>query len=532
MLRRGLFGLLLIAAVFVSFLSTLPPQMLPADAPADVFSAARAAETIRVIARSPRLVGSPTFQAAREYLIQQMARQGLAVTTQDLTLEGIQVENTLGRLEGKSSRQAILLVAHLDSVAEGPGAMDNASGVAEVLETLRALRAGPPLENTVIILFTAPEEACCVGARAFATKHPWAKDVRLVVNTDAGGVAGPSILSATGPGEGWLIRQMAGILPDPIASSAIEAFADPHTDYYSELRHYEWPGLDFNLSWVKRIHTPLDSLENIHLDSVQHQGEHLLAVTRHFAGLPLDFPREPNPIYFDILGIFIIQYPAAWSAPLFVLLTVGLGLVISRILRRRWPDAKGVALGALAPILGLATVPLILLALQKWLVEPMSFHSVSLREMLTGDSLLSNAIRWGSVVLTIAAVILWAGLALRWIKGDRDDLVLGTYLLMYAGAGLTLALFPAVSYLIVWPLLYGLAAMLIRWSGKRAASLSLNWASFIGWTGAALVATLLLVPGIIVAVLSVEIQSIFLIPLFVGLWGTFLVGPILMVLKK
>ena len=130
MLRRGLFSFLLIAAVLVSFLSILPPQALPADAPADDFSAARAAETIRVIARSPRLIGSPTFQAAREYLLQQMARLGLAVTTQDLTLEGIQVENTLGRLEGQSSRQAILLVAHLDSVAEGPGAMDNASGVA------------------------------------------------------------------------------------------------------------------------------------------------------------------------------------------------------------------------------------------------------------------------------------------------------------------------------------------------------------------------------------------------------------------
>ena len=56
---------------------------------------------------------------------------------QTTTLEGVQVENLLGRLEGTASKNAVLLIAHLDSTANAPGAMDDASGVATILETVR-----------------------------------------------------------------------------------------------------------------------------------------------------------------------------------------------------------------------------------------------------------------------------------------------------------------------------------------------------------------------------------------------------------
>ena len=67
MFRRILIAFVLLAAVSVAAIRTLPPSSLPANAPAGEFSADRAIETIRVIARSPRLVGSPAFEAARDY---------------------------------------------------------------------------------------------------------------------------------------------------------------------------------------------------------------------------------------------------------------------------------------------------------------------------------------------------------------------------------------------------------------------------------------------------------------------------------
>src|SRR5512140_3419072 len=106
MLRRILFvAILLIASIF-AILGTFPPRPLPADAPADVFSAERAAETVRMIARSPRLVGSPAYEIARDYLLRKLDSLGFHTETQDLTLEGVKVENTLGKLAGTSSREA------------------------------------------------------------------------------------------------------------------------------------------------------------------------------------------------------------------------------------------------------------------------------------------------------------------------------------------------------------------------------------------------------------------------------------------
>ena len=50
-------------------------------------------------------------------------------------------------------------MAHYDSVPFGPGAADDGAGVVTLLETARALKAGPPLKNDVIFLFTDGEEA-------------------------------------------------------------------------------------------------------------------------------------------------------------------------------------------------------------------------------------------------------------------------------------------------------------------------------------------------------------------------------------
>jgi hypothetical protein len=368
--RKILTGLVILAAVILAVFRTLPPQALAKDAPAHKFSAERAIETIKVIARSPRLVGSPAYEEARAYLLAQMAAMGMETEVQDTILDGVQVENTLGRLEGTESMDAVLLTAHLDSVPTSPGATDNASGVAVILETVRALRADAPLRNTVIVLITGPEETGSYGASAFVTQHPWAEEVRLVVNVDAGGLSGPSILAATGADAGWLIAQAAGVIPDPIGSSAIEALGSPATDYTLGFRKAGWLGFDFNLSWSKRIHCPLDNVDNLNPASLQHQGEHMLAVVRHFGNIPLEIPRIPRPVYFDILGLTMVHYPEAWA--IFILL--GAFLLFAGVLalgfRRKCLTIRGMGLGALVLLVSMLTVPVLLAVIQWAIIEP------------------------------------------------------------------------------------------------------------------------------------------------------------------
>ncbi len=71
---------------------------------------------------------------------------------------------------GTGSGKALLVMAHYDTVAGSPGAVDNAAGVAVVLELARVLAAEPP-SQPVMLVFTAAEEIGLVGAEALAAEY-------------------------------------------------------------------------------------------------------------------------------------------------------------------------------------------------------------------------------------------------------------------------------------------------------------------------------------------------------------------------
>jgi Zn-dependent M28 family amino/carboxypeptidase len=99
-------------------------------------------------------------------------------------------------------------MAHYDSVATGPGASDNGSGVVTLPETLRALRVGPSLRNDAILAFTDGEEDGGLGARAFVDEYSPAKLVSVDL-VDSGGSCGQGPLVAEASisrTDGWFGR--------------------------------------------------------------------------------------------------------------------------------------------------------------------------------------------------------------------------------------------------------------------------------------------------------------------------------------
>ncbi len=175
---------LLAALVFwiaVSFIPFPRPDPLPATAPPQEFSAARALDQVRAIAQRPHPPGSPDHRRVRDYLLAELTKLGIApevetgfasITFGKFHAEG-NVENIVARLPGSANTRPVMLAAHYDSVTRGPGASDDGSGVAVLLETLRALRAGPALRNDVIFLITDGEEKGLLGAQVFMRDHPW-----------------------------------------------------------------------------------------------------------------------------------------------------------------------------------------------------------------------------------------------------------------------------------------------------------------------------------------------------------------------
>ncbi|MEM6907670.1 MAG: M20/M25/M40 family metallo-hydrolase [Pseudomonadota bacterium] len=91
--------------------------------------------------------------------------------------------NVIGKLPGTEPQNgALLLLAHWDHLGEcGPpeaadricnGAIDNASGVAVMLELARRLKASGPHKRDIYVLATSAEEAGLLGARSFAASPP------------------------------------------------------------------------------------------------------------------------------------------------------------------------------------------------------------------------------------------------------------------------------------------------------------------------------------------------------------------------
>jgi hypothetical protein len=98
------------------------------------------------------------YQAAADYIRQVWTAQGLLVTEEPFEVNGQRAVNLIVELRGAERPRDLLVIgAHYDTAAGSPGANDNGSGVAVLLELSRAL-ATAPLYRTVRLVAFANEE--------------------------------------------------------------------------------------------------------------------------------------------------------------------------------------------------------------------------------------------------------------------------------------------------------------------------------------------------------------------------------------
>ncbi|WP_250461197.1 M28 family peptidase [Microbulbifer litoralis] len=104
------------------------------------------------------------------------------------SVETIESRNVLALLSGGARADEFLMAsAHWDAYGKGepdargrtvrPGANDDALGTAGVLELARVLKAGPPLDRSVLFAVWTGEESGLLGSKAYAAKpvHPLEK---------------------------------------------------------------------------------------------------------------------------------------------------------------------------------------------------------------------------------------------------------------------------------------------------------------------------------------------------------------------
>lgn len=322
------------------------PAVAPADAPATQFSAMRANATLgRILGpERPHPASTAENAAVRGRIIAEFAKLG--VTASPYTGTGCEVEKrgaaiVCGTVTDilapviAGTGKAIVLLAHYDSVPAGPGAADDGSGVATVLETVRALKAGGGAsKHPVIAVLTDGEEYGLLGADAFLANPAFKDKVGAVINVEARGNQGQSRLFQTSPGDGRLIDLYDKAVP-VYATSSLYAEIYKYMPNDTDLTLFIRDGItSFNFAFADNVahyHTPLDTRAHLSLVSLQEQGDNMLGVARALQKTEYADLKGPDDVYLDVLGRWLPRIPESWALPgaVILLLLIGGAVAVS-----------------------------------------------------------------------------------------------------------------------------------------------------------------------------------------------------------
>eukprot|EP00064_Thunnus_orientalis_P009830 superscaffoldBa00001273_g9856 len=338
LLREGLAASLVSVFILVLWgLVHLSLQQLVIGKPTGEFNAVRARRHLEQITSvGPRPVGSQENEVLTVgYLLEQIEniRVETAAGAHQLTVDvqrptgtfsidflgGFtsfydRVTNIAVRLEPKGGAQHLMLAnCHFDTVANSPGASDDAVSCAVMLEVLHSLaNQSTPLHHGVIFLFNGAEENIL--------QHPWAKQVRAFINLEAAGVGGKEVVFQTGPENPWLVQAYVHAAKHPFASVVgQEVFQSGIIPSDTDFRIYRdfgnIPGID--LAFIENgfiYHTKYDTADRILTDSIQRAGDNILAVLKYLVMseklADSSEYRHGNMVFFDLLGVVVVAYPA------------------------------------------------------------------------------------------------------------------------------------------------------------------------------------------------------------------------------
>lgn len=199
---------------------------------------------------------SPGYQASVDYVVRVLRGAGFEVSTPAYQVSGqpygqrgtVTLRNVIAHTRTGDPHRVVMVGAHLDSVAAGPGINDNGSGVATLLEIATTLGDSPEVRNQVRFAFWDAEEedpdgTDLKGSTGYVDSLTRAdrRDILLYLNVDM--VASPNggyfvqggkgkKVSRSGPAGSGLV---AHVLLDQLKKTGVIAknvkFDDAESDY-------------------------------------------------------------------------------------------------------------------------------------------------------------------------------------------------------------------------------------------------------------------------------------------------------------
>lgn len=348
---------LCIAGILAFIYFSMMPQWVPKEENSlSEFSSKRALEQVRTLSKKPHYIGSENHAVVADYLEKELQQLGLETKIQEGTTLSdwgnlTKSKNILARIKGSDNSKALLLLSHYDSAPHSYslGASDDASGIATILESVRAfLHNKTPHKNDIILLFSDAEELGLNGAALFVTQSDWAKEVGLVLNFEARGTAGPSyMLMEVNKGNATLVKKFSEANPKyPVSNSLMYSIYkmlpnDTDLTVFREQKNIQ----GFNFAFIDdhfNYHTAQDDIDHLSSKTLEHQGTYLMPLLNYFSNTDLkNMTSTEDYVYFNT-PFYFVSYPFSWILPMWigtlvlflVLVFIGIGkrvLILSEI---------------------------------------------------------------------------------------------------------------------------------------------------------------------------------------------------------
>ncbi len=336
----------ILIAVLLAVIATKPPGPKGDQISADMFSSGRAMADVRVIAAKPHPTGSAENAKVRSYLRDRMEAMGLEVVVSQSKLQPRSLKrlnqwsgenkteqdifNVIGTLRGKdSSKPAILLMAHHDTVWGSPGAADDTIGIAAIFEIVRALKIQGNYERDLIVLLTDGEELGLSGAVNFFSDNPMSNRVGAIINFEARGGGGTANMFQTSAGNGNAMRLFARSVKRPSASSLstfVYSVLPNDTDLTPALKKDYVAYNIANIGRAEYYHSPKITPNALEQATLQHMGSQGLDLTRALLSVQALPEKRADATFFDVFGFFTLIYSPFWGW-VFLALALVLGML-------------------------------------------------------------------------------------------------------------------------------------------------------------------------------------------------------------
>jgi len=267
-----------------------PPPAEPSPTPRPRFVVDRALADVRGLERcGVRTAGSAAEKRGAEYIVKRLRAAGADCSVSTFSLpNGKTSRYVVARFPG-STPQTIILGAHMDAKAPSPGANDNGSGCAVLLELARCLMRGQVFPGVKLVFFGSEEMIDAdadhhhFGSRSYVSRMSDSarRETVGMISVDMVGVGPDFVVRSMGRGP----RSMVNALLRRARTSGVRMsyLRDPGASGWSDHEAFELAGIPS--AWIEWrddpvYHTAADTHGHIVAAKVRTTGSFLLGFLR------------------------------------------------------------------------------------------------------------------------------------------------------------------------------------------------------------------------------------------------------------